>query len=87
MKQEKEKTMLSLSEIPTQTPAMIVRVDTPPELRQRLHELGFTPNTIVQLLLSNPHRIICELHSTRIGMQKDIADSIMVTPLSSTEML
>ncbi len=74
--------VIPLSHLPIGSSAMIIRSEAPPESRQRLTELGFTPNTVVAIVFNSGKRMICELQSTRIGIEQSLADNIMVTPLS-----
>ncbi len=74
---------IPLSQIPVGTSALIVNINAEPEVKLRLQELGFALNTVVQPILYSGKRMICEIHSTRIGLHTSIADTIQVVPLTS----
>ncbi|HOV99714.1 MAG TPA: FeoA family protein [Bacteroidota bacterium] len=74
--------VIPLSHLSVGSSAMIIRSEVPPELRQRLTELGFTPNAAVSIVFNSGKRLICKLQSARIGIDQSLADNIMVTPLS-----
>jgi Fe2+ transport system protein FeoA len=52
----------------------------PPEVADRLRELGFCENRIVKLLTAHSN-IICMVCNARLALNVQIAESILVEPL------
>lgn len=76
---------------PTKTPSLSSLAETPPGIYVRIHELRQTPEVTRRLrvlgirehsMLRCIHHgygnIICEVMSSRISLNNDLADSIMV---------
>ena len=54
-----------------------------PELRSRLREIGFSENRVVKLL-TNSGNIICVICKTRLALSEQLAQTILVEPVSDT---
>ena len=71
----------NLAEIPAGVHFMICEMNCSPEAGQRLRELGFGENVIVRTIVNASTQLICEIHNTRIGMQRSLAKNILVSPI------
>lgn len=60
----------------------IKRLDAPPEVTQRLRELGFCEDQKIKLL-SCQTNLICQICNTRLGISQQLAESILVETVSS----
>jgi Fe2+ transport system protein FeoA len=67
-----------LSDIPLGTECTIQDIQSHPETCQRLREIGFNKDTAVRTVVMNSSQLICEVHNTRIGLQRRIADEIVI---------
>ncbi len=72
--------LFSLHDIPVGHHFRIRYLRTSPEVSLRLRELGLHENAIIRCLTKG-ERIICEVHSSRIGLTRDVAESIHVSTL------
>jgi len=73
--------LINLSSVAAGSKFRIKKIKLPPETNQRLRELGFNEDAVVRTILKNSSRLICEINNTRVGIHKDIADDIIVTPM------
>ena len=55
-------------------------IQSRPETCQRLREIGFNKDTAVRTVVMNSSQLICEVHNTRIGLHRRIADEIVIEP-------
>lgn len=60
----------------------VKRLDAPPEVTQRLRELGFCEDQKIKLL-SCQTNLICQICNTRLGISQQLAESILVETVSS----
>jgi Fe2+ transport system protein FeoA len=67
-----------LSEAPLGAECMIREICASPETRQRLREIGFSENIVVRTVVRNTSQLICELHATRIGLHRRVAETILI---------
>ncbi len=73
--------MNTLAHIPSGKTVRIQQLNSQPETCQRLRELGFCENAIVRCVMNGSMQLICEVCNTRIGLNHNIARSIIVTPI------
>ncbi len=78
MNQSRKKKILHLADVPLGMACTIQDIQSRPETRQRLREIGFNKNTTVRTVVLNSSQLICELHNTRIGLHRRIADEIVI---------
>lgn len=60
----------------------IKRLATSPDLSDRLRELGFCEEQRIRLLARDSN-YICQVCNARLGISQELADAILVEPLSS----
>lgn len=60
--------------------ARIKRLSAPPEVRDRLRELGFCEDQPIRLL-SQEANVICQVCNVRLGISAELAETILVEPL------
>jgi Fe2+ transport system protein FeoA len=70
-----------LSRVVAGTAVRIKRLSAPPEVTNRLRELGFGEEQQVKLLSRQPD-LICLVCNARLGISEQLADSIFVQPLT-----
>jgi Fe2+ transport system protein FeoA len=73
---------INLSEVTSGNNFMIMKIQAPPEINQRLHELGFSEAAVIRTIVNGSSKLICEVNNTRIGINHKIAKDIIVTPLN-----
>ncbi len=78
MSLEKKK---NLSEIPNGESFLIQEIQSNPETRQRLRELGFSEHAVIRTIVNTSSRLICEVQNTRIGIRRRVAKDILVSPM------
>ena len=61
----------------------IKRLAAAPDLSDRLRELGFCEEQKIRLL-SRDSNLICQVCNARLGISEELAESILVEPLSSS---
>jgi ferrous iron transport protein A len=61
----------------------IKRLAAAPDLSDRLRELGFCEEQKIRLLTRDSN-LICQVCNARLGISEELAESILVEPLSST---
>ena len=60
----------------------IKRLDAPPEVVNRLREMGFCEEQQIRLLSQQPN-LICLVCNARLGISPNLAESIFVEPISA----
>lgn len=73
-----------LSRVLAGTAVRIKRLSAPPELCQRLRELGFCEDQPIRLL----HRgcnLVCLVCDARLAISPELGDNILVEPLTATK--
>ena len=70
----------TLAAIPVGMSFTITELKSLPETNHRLRELGINENVQIKTVSINSTRIICEIHNTRIGLRRRVAEEIFVTP-------
>ncbi len=75
-------TACPLSRIRAGVSVRIKQLDTTPEISQRLREMGFYEDRQIKILTQNTN-IICQVCNVRLGISDDLADRILVEPLTS----
>ncbi len=68
-----------LSEAPLGRRVRIHRLSASPEVSRRLRELGLCEHAIVSCLLKGHGNIICAVQNTRIGIDRGLARTIVVS--------
>ena len=69
-----------LSRVKAGTVVCIKELAAAPELRVRLREMGFCEQQRIKLL-SRHSNIICQVCNARLGISKQLAETILVEPL------
>lgn len=64
------------------TAVRIKRLDAPPEVMNRLRELGFCEEQQIKLLSCHPN-LICLVCNARLGISTQLADNIFVETVPS----
>jgi Fe2+ transport system protein FeoA len=59
----------------------IKRLSAPPEVNNRLRELGFCEDQQVRLL-SQQTNVICQVCNVRLGISAQLAEAILVEPMA-----
>ena len=73
-----------LSRVKTGAVVCIKELATSPELRVRLRELGFCEQQRIKLL-SRHSNIICQVCNARLGISRQLAESILVEALPAQQ--
>ena len=73
-----------LSDVKAGTVVCIKALAAAPELRVRLREMGFCEQQRIKLL-SRHSNIICQVCNARLGISKQLAETILVEPLSAQQ--
>ena len=71
-----------LSHVKAGTVVCIKQLAASPEIRVRLRELGLGEKQIIKLL-SRQSNLICQVCNARLGISQELADAILVEPLSA----
>jgi Fe2+ transport system protein FeoA len=71
-----------LSRVEAGSVVCIKRLSTAPDVTHRLRELGFCEEQKIKLLTRNSN-FICQVCNARLGISEELADSILVQPLSA----
>jgi len=71
-----------LSRVAAGSVVCIKRLSASPDLTDRLRELGFCEEQKIRLLARDSN-IICQVCNARLGISEELAESILVQPLSS----
>jgi Fe2+ transport system protein FeoA len=72
------RTLKKLSEVSIGSRCTIHSLNAHPETCQRLREIGFNKHTSIRTVVMNSSQLICEIHNTRIGLQRRIANEIVI---------
>jgi Fe2+ transport system protein FeoA len=72
-----------LSRVEAGAVVCIKRLAAAPDLSDRLRELGFCEEQKIRLLARDSN-LICQVCNARLGISEELAESILVEPLSST---
>lgn len=72
---------LSLLDAPLGHHVRIAHLRSAPEICARLRELGFCENAVVRCVTRGHHAIVCEVCNSRLGLNREIAESILVHSL------
>lgn len=70
-----------LSKIRAGMSVRIKQLSAPPEVSHRLREMGFCEDQRIRLL-SQESNIICQVCNVRLGISAELADTILVEPMS-----
>lgn len=72
-----------LNQIQAGATARIKHLAAAPEISQRLREMGFCEEQEVRLVSRHAHaNVICQICNARLGISSQLAESILVQPLS-----
>lgn len=71
-----------LSRVVAGTAVRIKRLDAPPELTNRLREIGFCEEQEIKLV-SRHTNLICLVCNARLGISSELADNILVQPVAA----
>ncbi len=71
-----------LSRVVAGTAVRIKQLSAPPEVSKRLREMGFCEEQQVRLV-SRQVNIICQVCNARLGISSQLADTIMVEPITA----
>ena len=71
-----------LSRVEAGSVVCIKRLAASPDLTDRLRELGFCEEQKIRLLTRDSN-LICQVCNARLGISEELAESILVQPLSS----
>ena len=71
-----------LSRVIAGTAVRVKRLSASPEMSHRLRELGVCEEQDIRLL-SRQHNLICLVCNARLGISQELADAILVEPLSA----
>ena len=77
-----ESSLCPLSRVVAGTAVRIKRLAAPPEMINRLREMGFCEEQQIRLLSHQPN-LICLVCNARLGISPSLADSIFVEPISA----
>lgn len=69
-----------LSRVRVGTSVRIKQLTAPPEITNRLRELGFCEEQKIRLLAQQAN-VICQVCNVRLGISAQLAEQIMVEPL------
>ncbi len=72
---------MTLNEAPIGRQVRICHLQSRPHICNRLREMGLFENAIVRCIMMGHSNIICEICNTRIGLTKDLANEIVVSPI------
>jgi Fe2+ transport system protein FeoA len=73
-----------LSQVRAGSSVRIKRLSAPPEVKNRLREMGFCEEQKIRLLAQQAN-VICQVCNVRLGISVDLARQIMVEPLHATQ--
>jgi Fe2+ transport system protein FeoA len=60
----------------------ITELSAPPDVTQRLREIGFGEQQVIRLLIRQSN-LICQVCNTRLALSSQLAQMIMVEPLAA----
>lgn len=70
-----------LSRVVAGTAVRIKQISAPPEVSHRLRELGFCEEQQIKLV-SRQTNLICQVCNARLGISTQVAETILVEPIS-----
>ena len=73
--------MTALAAVRPGSSVRIRKLDAQPEICNRLREMGFCEDSIVQCLQTGAS-CVCRIHHAKIGLSGQLAASILVEPLA-----
>lgn len=71
-----------LSQIRAGAAVRIKHLAAPPEVSHRLRELGFCEDQSIRLL-SQQQNVICQICNVRLGISAQLAETILVEPITA----
>ena len=71
----------ALSKVRAGSSVRIKQLSAPPEVKNRLREMGFCEEQKIKLL-SQQTNVICQVCNVRVGISAQLAERILVEPLS-----
>jgi Fe2+ transport system protein FeoA len=71
-----------LSRVKTGTTVRIKELSAPPEVKQRLREIGFCEKQVIRLLIRQSN-LICQVCNARLALNSQLAQMIIVEPLAA----
>jgi Fe2+ transport system protein FeoA len=71
-----------LSRVVAGTAVRIKQLSAPPEVSKRLREMGFCEEQQIRLV-SRQANVICQVCNARLGISSQLADIILVEPLTA----
>jgi Fe2+ transport system protein FeoA len=75
-----EAELCPLSHVVAGTAVRIKRLEAPPEITNRLREIGFCEEQEIKLV-SRHSNLICMVCNARLGISTELADNILVQPM------
>ncbi len=78
-----EPSLCPLSRVVAGTAVRIKRLEAPPEMINRLREMGFCEERQIRLLSHRPN-LICLVCNARLGISPSLAENIFVEPVPAT---
>lgn len=72
-----------LSKVRAGSSVRIKQLSAPPELKNRLREMGFCEEQKIRLLAQQAN-VICQVCNVRLGISTALADKILVEPIPAT---
>jgi Fe2+ transport system protein FeoA len=73
--------LCALNRVKTGIAVRVKRLLAAPEVAQRLREIGFCEESVVELLTSQAN-VICRVCNARMALSTALAESILVEPLA-----
>lgn len=64
-------------------PVRIKRLNAPPEVSNRLREMGLGEDRQIRLLCCQKN-LICQVYNARLGISSQLADYILVEPVGTS---
>jgi Fe2+ transport system protein FeoA len=71
----------SLREVPNGAVVQIRSLGHDDAFSHRLRELGFCENAVIRCITNLNGHVVCELAESRMGMNRNVARSILVTDI------
>jgi Fe2+ transport system protein FeoA len=75
----------NLFEVPIGTKVRIRSLTAHPDVSRRLRELGLCEHALVSCVIKGHGNIICAVQNTRIGLDRRLAGTILVSPFEKAE--
>jgi Fe2+ transport system protein FeoA len=72
-----------LNQVRAGSAVRVKQLSAPPEVNDRLRELGFCEDQQVRLL-SLQNNVICQVCNVRLGISSELAESILVEPIAQS---